>query len=75
MSDLVMPDEPPSRYPIVEVDRDWALDVEQLGAKRKFWYRHGGATKGDKWLFKADERVAGNQDRVGTGEDWAEKVA
>ncbi|MGB7328738.1 MAG: hypothetical protein WBD31_27920 [Rubripirellula sp.] len=64
-----------SLYTVVQVDRVWALDVEPVGAKRKFWYRPGGVADGDKWLFKADERIAGNQDRIGTGEDWAEKVA
>jgi hypothetical protein len=53
-------------YKIVEVDRDLAYDVEQLGTKRKFWYRSPDAG-GTRWLFKAEERS--------TGEDWAEKVA
>ena len=37
--------------------------MEQLGTKRKFWFREGDR----RLLFKAEER--------GTGEDWAEKVA
>ncbi len=62
-------------FPIIPVDRDWAIDVEQLGAKRKFWYRPEGQDEGDKWLFKADERIAGKQTEMGTGEDWSEKIA
>lgn len=37
---------------------------EQLGSKRKFWFRH---TDGQRWLFKYA--------RPRTGEHWAEKVA
>ena len=37
--------------------------MEQLGTKRKFWFRENDR----RLLFKAEER--------GTGEDWAEKVA
>ena len=53
-------------YPIIEVDRDLAYDVEQLGTKRKFWFRKSEA-ESVRWLFKAEERS--------TGEDWAEKIA
>lgn len=53
-------------YPIIEVDRDLAYDVEQLGTKRKFWFRKS-ETESVRWLFKAEERS--------TGEDWAEKIA
>lgn len=53
-------------YPVFEVDPDTALDVEQLGTKRKYWFRR--SPKDDvHWLFKAEER--------NTGEDWAEKIA
>jgi hypothetical protein len=37
---------------------------EQLGSKRKFWFRH---TNEELWLFKYA--------RAGTGEHWAEKIA
>ncbi len=50
-------------YPIVEVDPGSAVAPEQMGTKRKYWFRQGEA----RVLFKADDR--------GTGEDWAEKVA
>jgi len=60
-------------YPVVEVDPADALDAEQLGAKRKTWFRR--TAKGQLWLFKADERVAGGQSVVGVGEDWSEKIA
>lgn len=53
-------------YRIVEVDRDLAHDLEQLGTKRKFWFRSSDS-EGMRWLFKAEERS--------TGEDWAEKIA
>ena len=49
-------------YPIHKIDRLMAEDIENLGAKRKFWFTMGGR----RYLFKAEER--------GTGEDWAEKV-
>lgn len=52
-------------YPIVRVDPNEAVSLEQLGSKRKFWYQD--AKDGRLMLFKAEER--------GTGEDWAEKVA
>jgi len=65
-------------FPIIEVDPESAQDMEQLGAKRKFWFRRDA--DGPKWLFKADERVAGAKlpdasSLVGIGEDWSEKVA
>ena len=53
-------------FTIVEVDRDLAYDVEQLGTKRKFWFRRF-EDESVRWLFKAEERS--------TGEDWAEKIA
>lgn len=65
-------------FPIIEVDPELAQDMEQLGAKRKYWFhRDDGDTK---WLFKADERVAGSKSGetpsvVGIGEDWSEKIA
>ncbi len=55
-----------SPFPVVEVDHDSAYDVEQLGTKRKFWFRRF-EDDSVRWLFKAEERS--------TGEDWAEKIA
>ena len=50
-------------YPIVQVPPDASDLPEQLGTKRKFWYRGpNGVT-----LFK--------EGRPNTGENWAEKVA
>ncbi len=52
-------------YPIVEVQPEWRVEVEEMGSKKKFWYRRpGGATA---WLFKFP------QDN--TGQHWAEKIA
>ncbi len=50
-------------FEVIRVDQANAVAVEQLGTKRKFWYR----AEGRLLLFKAEER--------GTGEDWAEKLA
>jgi hypothetical protein len=52
-------------YAIDRVDRAWAFESEEMGSKRKFWYRHP-KTKAE-WLFKYPN--------PGTGEHWAEKVA
>ena len=49
-------------YPIRQIDRLQAEDIEYLGTKRKFWF----TLEGHRYLFKAEER--------GTGEDWAEKT-
>jgi hypothetical protein len=49
-------------FPIHNIDQLLAEDIEYLGTKRKFWFRHAGV----RYLFKAEER--------GTGEDWAEKI-
>lgn len=51
-------------FPIIRVDSHQVESLEQLGTKRKFWFR---AADGTPMLFKAEER--------GTGEDWAEKIA
>ena len=48
----------------IPVDRKTAADLEQLGSKRKFWFRD---LDKKRTLFKAEDR--------GTGEDWAEKIA
>lgn len=50
-------------FRIVRVDRSKIEAMEQLGTKRKFWFRE----EERRLLFKAEERD--------TGEDWAEKVA
>ena len=50
-------------YPVKRIDPSHAVNLEQLGSKRKYWIRVDGV----RVLFKAEER--------GTGEDWAEKVA
>lgn len=50
-------------YPVIRVDPARSEGLEQLGTKRKFWFREGAK----RMLFKAEER--------GTGEDWAEKIA
>lgn len=64
---------PPDYYSITPVDRETALDVEQLGAKRKFWLPDPGNAE-QRLLFKADDRIAGGSHTVGSGEDWAEKI-
>jgi hypothetical protein len=55
-----------SLFSVIEVDRESAYDLEQLGTKRKFWFRRS-EDDSVRWLFKAEERE--------TGEDWAEKIA
>ena len=50
-------------FNILEVTSEMRSDVEQLGSKPKFWFKHHG----ENWLFK--------EARENTGEDWAEKVA
>jgi HipA-like C-terminal domain len=50
-------------FPILEVTSAMRSDVEQLGSKPKFWFKHNG----ENWLFK--------EARINTGEDWSEKVA
>ena len=52
-------------YPIVQVQPEWRVEVEEMGSKRKFWYRNP-VTDTD-WLFKYP--------RDNTGEHWAEKIA
>ncbi len=44
---------------------EWALDDEDMGTKRKFWYEW--PSPDEKWLFKYP--------RPDTGEHWAEKIA
>ena len=52
-------------YPIVQVHPAWRVEVEEMGSKRKFWYRN--PVTGTDWLFKYP--------RQNTGEHWAEKIA
>lgn len=51
-------------YPIIQVPPDASDMPEQLGTKRKFWYR---TPENTQVLFK--------EGRPNTGENWAEKVA
>jgi hypothetical protein len=53
----------PDPFPILEVTSAVRSDVEQLGSKPKFWFKH----QGENWLFK--------EARKNTGEDWSEKIA
>jgi hypothetical protein len=50
-------------YPIVNVSDAEPEGAEQMGTKRKFWFRRNG----ERWLFKYN--------RHGHGEDWSEKIA
>lgn len=50
-------------FPILQVQPDERLDIEQLGSKPKFWFQRSDG----RWLFK--------EAREHTGEDWAEKIA
>lgn len=50
-------------YPIIAVDADTPVQLEQLGTKAKFWYVD---QSGQQVLFK--------EGRPGTGENWSEKV-
>jgi hypothetical protein len=53
------------QYPVFELSANVPRErSEQLGSKRKFWFRH---QDGELWLFKYA--------RPNTGEHWAEKVA
>ena len=52
-------------YPIIEVQPAWVLEDEQMGNKRKFWYR--SAEQECDWLFKYP--------KPGTGMHWSEKIA
>ncbi len=52
-------------YPVTLVDPEWILEPEDMGTKRKFWFRKP-AESGEDWLFKYP--------RPGTGEHWAEKI-
>lgn len=52
-------------YPIVVVQPDWRIAAEEMGSKRKFWYRNPESDT--DWLFKFPQ--------VNTGQHWAEKIA
>ena len=55
----------PSPYPIVGVKPEWVLEPEEMGSKRKFWYRQTDDSVA--WLFKYPQ--------PNTGQHWAEKIA
>ena len=57
---------PPCFFEVKEVKQEWILDPEEMGSKRKFWYRRPGEGESE-WLFKFP--------REDTGEHWAEKIA
>ena len=60
-------------YPVRRVCREWMTQSEEMGSKKKFWYRHPAegraASKVEEsmWLFKFPQ--------PGTGQHWAEKIA
>ena len=54
------------KFPIAKVDPNWRREDEDMGSKRKFWYRPV-AEQRRRWLFKYP--------KSGTGQHWAEKLA
>ncbi|MCE2438053.1 MAG: HipA domain-containing protein [Candidatus Latescibacteria bacterium] len=56
----------PCYFEVKEVRQEWILDPEEMGSKRKFWFRRPGEGESE-WLFKYP--------REDTGEHWAEKIA
>ncbi|WP_395142832.1 HipA-like protein [Armatimonas sp.] len=57
-------------FDLIVVQESWPRSLEQMGTKRKFWYKkHDGDEEDneERWIFKYA--------RAGTGEDWAEKFA
>ena len=52
-------------YPVVGVKPEWVLEPEEMGSKRKFWYRQ--TAESAVWLFKFPQ--------PNTGQHWAEKIA
>ena len=57
---------PPDSFLIKEIQLAWVLQPEDMGGKRKFWYRQ--PEEDDiPWLFKYP--------RGDSGEHWAEKIA
>lgn len=55
----------PEPFPVLHLRVDSPDVIEQLGSKRKFWFRIAGDDQ--PWLFKFT--------RENTGEDWSEKIA
>jgi len=53
-------------YTIEKIDPAWALEQEDMGSKRKFWYRRPGRGRQANRLFKYPH--------AGSGEHWAEKI-
>ena len=53
------------QYPVIEVRPEWGLGNEDMGTKRKFWYR--APSQDTRWLFKYPQ--------PNTGQYWAEKIA
>ena len=56
----------PDFYPVYEIELEWVLQREDMGGKRKFWYRLREENE-VHWLFKYP--------RQDSGEHWAEKLA
>ena len=56
----------PCFFEVKEIKQEWILDPEEMGSKRKFWFRRPGEGESE-WLFKYP--------REDTGEHWAEKIA
>ena len=56
----------PDDYPILEVKPEWVIESEEMGSKKKFWYRQPEEHQ-RKWLFKYP--------KANTGQHWAEKIA
>lgn len=52
-------------YSIFEVNILDNRQIEQMGSKKKFWFRE--PEQNQNWLFKYN--------RINTGEDWSEKIA
>lgn len=53
-------------YQIVEVQPEWRLEPEEMGSKKKFWYRPLKEQEID-WHFKYSQ--------PSTGQHWSEKIA
>ena len=56
----------PDSYTVFTVEPEWVLGPEEMGSKKKFWYRPPGERE-TNWLYK--------HPKSGTGEHWAEKIA
>ena len=53
-------------YQILGIWDEWVRDPEDMGSKKKFWFRFPDQPE-DYWLFKYP--------KANTGEHWAEKIA